>query len=176
MRQFLFALILAIFFNPHLAHAVDRVDLSIGNISRPSDTSPLINSFRAGISWDTDYLKFDNGSIQQSLRIEASVGLNRSSEGNVRDMVLAPVLHYQFNKIDGQPFIEISSGAAYISETLWAPYHDLSSRRLFADRIGVGYTFEKTEISFNFFHFSNAGLHRPNPGADMLLLRTSFKL
>ncbi|MET0356790.1 MAG: acyloxyacyl hydrolase [Cellvibrio sp.] len=42
--------------------------------------------------------------------------------------------------------------------------------------MGIGYNFGKTEISLNFFHFSNAGLNRPNPGADMLLLRTSFKL
>jgi len=175
MRQFLFTFILAVFFTD-VAYAVDRVDVSIGNITRPADTSPLLNSFRIGFSWDTDYLQFDNGSIQQSLRIETSAGLNQAESANVRDFVIAPVLHYQFNKIYGQPFAEISSGAAYISDTLWAPYHDLSSRRLFADRIGIGYTVEKTEISLNFFHFSNAGLHRPNPGADMLLLRASFKL
>jgi len=176
MRQFLFALFLVNLFSTPLVYAADRINLSIGNISRPANTSPIINSFRAGISWDTDYLKFEDEHIQQSLRIELSTGLNRSQTYNVRDITLAPVLHYQFYKLKGQPFFEISSGAAYISETLWAPYHDLSSHRLFADRIGFGYTIGKTEVSLNFFHFSNAGLNKPNPGADMLLIGTSFKL
>ena len=176
MRQFLIAFFLINFFTVPIAFAVDRVDLSIGSISRPTHSSPLINSFRAGISWDTDYLKFEDNYVQHSLRIELSTGLNQSETNNVHDITLAPVLHYQFYKLKWQPFLEISSGAAYISETLWAPYHDLSSNRLFADRIGIGYTIGKTEISLNFFHFSNAGLKRPNPGADMLLLRTSFKI
>lgn len=176
MRQFLFAFVLVNFFTVPLTYATDRVHVSIGNITRPTYTSPVINSFRAGISWDTEHLKFEDDYVQQSLRIELSAGLNRSETNDVRDITIAPVLHYQFYKLKGKPFFEISSGAAYISETLWAPYHDLSSHRLFADRIGIGYNFGKTEISLNFFHFSNAGLNRPNPGADMLLLRTSFKL
>lgn len=176
MRQFLFVFFLVNFFSTPIVYAVDRINLSVGNITRPANTSPIINSYRAGISWDTDYLKFEDEHIQQSLRIELSTGLNRSQTNNVRDITLAPVLHYQFYKLKGQPFFEISSGAAYISETLWAPYHDLSSHRLFADRIGFGYTIGKTEVSLNFFHFSNAGLHKPNPGADMLLIGTSFKL
>ena len=180
MRQLLFVCTFvcnfAIFFNAPFAHAVDRIDLSIGNISRPSTTSPLINSFRAGLSWDTDYFKSEGNSVDRSVRIETSVGLNETEMGDVKDATIAPVLHYQFNKIYGRPFAEISAGPAYISRTLWAPYHDLSSRRLFADRIGVGYEFETVEVSLNFFHFSNAGLHKPNPGADMILVRTSFKL
>jgi lipid A 3-O-deacylase len=176
MRQFSFTFFLINFFLIPLSHAADRVDFCVGNITRPANTIPIINSFRAGATWYTDHLEFENDFLQQSLRIEASVGLNRSKTGDVRDMVLAPVLHYKFKKIAGEPFFEISSGAAYISETLWAPYHDLSSRRLFADRIGGGYSIGKVEISLNYFHFSNAGLHRPNPGADMVLIRTSFKL
>ncbi|RZA04378.1 MAG: acyloxyacyl hydrolase [Moraxellaceae bacterium] len=176
MRHFLFAFTFPIFFSAPFAHAVDRLDVSIGNMTRPSDTSPLFNSFRLGLSWNTDYLKYENDIIQQSLRIETSTGVNRTELGNVRDVVVAPVLHYQFNKIYGQPFAEISCGAAYISKTRWESYHDLSSRRLFGDRIGVGYTFDETEISLNFFHFSNAGLHRPNPGADMVLIRASLKI
>lgn len=86
------------------------------------------------------------------------------------------MLHYQLATSGAQPFFEISAGAAYLSETLWETHHDLSSRRLFSDRIGLGCAFEDMEISLNFSHFSNAGLHRPNPGADMLLLRASFKL
>jgi len=176
MRHFLSACLLPIAFSVPLAHAADRIDFAAGNIIRPATTSPILNSFRFGLSWDTDYFKYESDIIQQSLRIETSTGLNQTKMGNVHDIVIAPTLHYQFNKIYGRPFAEISAGAAYISETLWAPDHDLTSSLLFGDRIGIGYTFAETEISLNFFHFSNGGLQKPNPGADMLMLRASFKI
>lgn len=176
MRQTLLALICLTSLSTHLACAADRIDFSVGNITRPSSTSPLFNSFNASLSWDTDFFKSDEGFIQRSVRIEAGVGYHRTDDTEVKSMLLAPVLHYQLATSGAQPFFEISAGAAYLSETLWEAHHDLSSRRLFSDRIGLGYALEQMEVSLNFAHFSNAGLHRPNPGADMLLVRASFKL
>jgi len=176
MRQFLVVLTLIICCSANFARAANRVDVSIGNITRPSDTSPLFNSFQTGLSWDTDFFKSDEGRVHRSLRIETGIGLYRAEYRNVRSMILAPVLHYQLNSPGAQPFIELSVGAAYLSETRWEKGYDISSRRLFADRIGFGYAFEEMEISLNYSHFSNAGLHRPNPGADMVAVRASFKL
>lgn len=156
--------------------AADRIDLSLGNISRPSCNTPLLNSFRLGASWNTVYFQSSTDNYQRSLRIESSAGLNRTTYGDVRDFMIAPVLHYQLKHTQQPVFLEASVGATYISQTRWEIYHDLSSRLLFADRLGVGYSYEKSEISVNFYHISNAGIKPPNPGADMLLLRTSFKL
>lgn len=176
MRPLLLTLAAVFGLTAQPALAADRLDLSLGTISRPTHHSPLINSFRIGASWDTDYFQASSDNYYRSLRIETGVGLNRTSYGDVRDLMIAPVVHYQFTQTQDPVFVEVSVGATYISQTRWEIYHDLSSRLLFADRIGVGYSYEKTEISLNFYHISNAGIKPPNPGADMLLLRTSIKL
>lgn len=155
--------------------AIDRIDFNVGGITRPviHDT-PVINSFRLGLSWDTDYFQSESKNYSRSMRFETSIGLNRTDYGEVKDVAVAPVLHYQSKK--SPLFAEFSIGATYLSEEHWNPYHDLGSRLLFADRIGVGYNFEHAEVSANFYHISNANLADKNPGADMLLLRMSFKL
>ncbi len=176
MRQLFYALGILLCGTTNLAYAIDRIDLSIGNITRPSSTSPLLNNFTAAATWDTDFLKSDEGFIKRSVRIEAGVGYHKTDDTEVKSAILAPVLHYQLATSGAQPFFEISTGIAYISETLWEAHDDLSSHAMFSDRIGVGYAFGETEISLNFAHFSNAGLRQPNPGADMLQIRASFKL
>ena len=158
------------------ANAVDRIDLSVGNISRPDCNTPFFNSFRAGLSWNTDYFQYDTSNYHRSLRFESGIGLNQTTYGDVQDIMAAPVLHYQYKNRQYPLFMEASIGATYISQTRWEIYHDLSSRLLFADRIGAGFLYEKTEVSLNFYHISNADIKPPNPGADMYLLRVSFIL
>lgn len=160
----------------HLAYAVDRIDISAGNITRPASATPPLNSVNVGFSWDTDFLKSDAGLIQRSVRIEAGIGLHKTDEADINSILLAPVLRYQLATSGAKPFFEISIGPAHLSETRWEAHHDLSTRWTFADRIGLGYSFEKIELSVNFFHFSNGGLSTHNPGADMVLIRSSFKL
>jgi len=173
MRQLVIAFVCLI--SSSFAYAVDRIDLAIGTLSRPSYQVDFISSYRAGLSWDTNLLK-DHISPQSSIRLESSIGLNQTAFGDVYDINAAPVFHYQFKKFNQKVFFEISAGLAYLSEKNWAAYHDMGSNLLFADRVGLGYTFEKSEISLNFFHFSNGGTNNNNPGADMVLVRTSFKL
>lgn len=177
MRGILFAFFIGLTsLNAHLVYAVNRVDISAGNITRPASATPPLNSFNLGLSWDTDFFKSDEESIQRSVRIEASAGLHKTDETEIKSILLAPVLRYQLATSGAQPFFEISAGPAHISETRWETNHDLSTRWMFADRIGLGYAFEKIEFSLNFFHFSNGGLSTHNPGADMVLIRSSFKL
>ncbi len=175
MRQIVIALVCFSALSSSLAHAVDRIDISVGSLSRPSYHVDPLSSYRAGLSWDTDLLK-DYISSQSSIRLETSIGLNQTSLGDINDITAAPVFHYQFKKFDQKTFFEISAGVAYLSDTDWAAYHNMGSNLQFADRVGFGYTFDKAEVSLNFFHFSNGGTNTHNPGCDMLLLRTSFKI
>ncbi|GGY73081.1 lipid A deacylase PagL [Cellvibrio zantedeschiae] len=175
MRQIVIAFVCFLSLSASVAHAVDRIHISVGSLSRPSYHVDTISSYRAGLSWDTELLN-DYLSDQSSIRLESSIGLNQTSLGDVYDITAAPVFHYQFKKFDQKAFFEISAGIAYLSDTDWAAYHDMGSNLQFADRIGFGYAFEKSEISINFFHFSNGGTNAHNPGCDMLLLRTSFKI
>jgi lipid A 3-O-deacylase len=158
------------------AFAIDRIDLSVGGVTRPSLDSPYINSFHASLTWNTDYLESEGDNYQRSLRFETGVGLNHTYLKDIHDISVSPILHYQVTKPNWPDFFEIGVGAAYISDIHWKPYHDMGSHFSFADRIGFGYDLGTTEISLNFFHISNGGIKEPNPGADMILLRTSFKL
>lgn len=158
------------------AMALDRIDLSIGGISRPVTSTPVINSFRAGLSWNTDYFANETDGHIRSLRFESGIGLNRTNYGDVKDVMAAPVLHYQFKNTALPLFAEASVGVTYLSQQRWNTYHYLGSQILFADRVGIGYSFEQMEVSANFYHVSNANLAKVNPGADMLLMRFSFKL
>lgn len=177
MRGIFFAFFIGLTsLSTHLAYAVDRIDISAGNITRPASATPPLNSFNLGLSWDTDLLKSDEGRFQRSIRIEAGVGIHKTDEAQIKSILLAPVLRCQLATSGAQPFFEISAGPAHLSETRWEEDHDLSTRWMFADRIGLGYAFEKIEISLNFFHFSNGGLSTHNPGADMVLIRSSLKL
>ncbi|RYY74797.1 MAG: acyloxyacyl hydrolase [Gammaproteobacteria bacterium] len=168
--------ILILTFFSKTAFAIDRFDFAVGSVSRPSLDAPLINSFRAGFSWDTDYLQSQGDDYFRTLRIETSVGLNRTHEKDIKDIGVSPILHYKLKRSNWPDFIEIGVGITHISETHWKPYNDMGSHLQFADRISAGYYVGTTEISFNLYHISNGGLSRPNPGADMLLMRMSFKL
>ena len=160
-----------------MAFAIDRFDVAIGGVSRPSLESPIINSFRAGVTWETHYLDRNFDNFHQTLRFETSLGLNHTASKDIKDFAVSPILHYQLNSESRLPdFFEVGVGVTHISETHWKPYNDMGSHLLFADRISAGYYLGTTEISLNFFHISNGGLTKPNPGADMILLRTSFKL
>lgn len=168
------ALLLALY--PNISVATPRFDLSVGGVTRPSLDAHDINSVRSGLTWETPYLERSYTQIQQTLRIETAVGLHSANPRDIKDVSISPILHYQLNPSHWPDFVELGIGLTYISEQRWKPYNDMGSQFLFADRIGLGYSFGSTEISVNFYHISNAGLSFPNPGADMLLLRTSFKL
>jgi|GEM_PF-731874 len=156
--------------------AIDRFDLSAGGTTRPSLDAPSINSFRASLTWNTDYLASSGDNYQRSLRFETGLGLVHTDLKDIHDISVSPILHYQVTKPNWPDFFEFGVGVTYMSDIHWKPYHDMGSHLSFADRIGFGYDFGTTEVSLNFFHISNGGLREPNPGADMLLLRTSFKL
>ena len=156
--------------------AIDRLDLSVGGVTRPTLSAQSFNSFRASLTWDTDYLTLDGDNYQRSLRFETGIGLNETYSKDIQDISVSPILHYQVTKPNWPDFFEIGVGLTHISDAHWKPRNDMGSHLLFADRIGVGYCLGTTEISLNFFHISNGGLSKPNPGADMILLRTSFKL
>ena len=173
--RFITSIFILTFFS-ETVFAIDRLDLSIGGVTRPTLRAQSFNSFRAGLTWNTDYLAIDGDNYQRSLRFETSIGLNETYSKDIQDISVSPVLHYQVTKTNWPDFFEVGVGLTHISDAHWKPRNDMGSHLLFSDRIGVGYCLGTTEISLNFFHISNGDLSKPNPGADMILLRTSFKL
>lgn len=154
----------------------DQLDISVGSVTRPVLEKSTPNSFHASATWNTDWFTYTSASYTRTMRFEVGTGLNQTDAGNVRDITAAPVLHYQQNISGNALFLEASIGLTHISSAHWKPGHYMGSHLMFADRLGVGYDMGPLEVSLNFFHISNGGATDPNPGADMLLLRTSFKL
>lgn len=71
-------------------------------------------------------------------------------------------------------FVENYFGPCYFSEAKGR----ISGHLQFATNIGAGWRDPKTgsEIGLNWKHFSNAGLSKPNMGADLLMLSLAFGL
>lgn len=71
-------------------------------------------------------------------------------------------------------FVENYFGPCYFHETRGA----LSGHLQFATNLGAGWRDPSTgsEIGLNWKHFSNAGLQKPNVGADLLMLSLAFGL
>lgn len=172
----LIAAILTLTLFSQTVFAIDRFDIAIGGVTRPVLNAPSFNSFRTSLTWDTDYFALESDNYQRSVRFETALGLNHTYAKDIKDFSVSPILHYQIKKPNWPDFFELGIGVTHISDAHWKPYQDMGSHLSFADRIGFGYNLGTTEISLNFFHISNGGLSEPNPGADMILLRTSFKL
>lgn len=87
----------------------------------------------------------------------------------------APVFVYEFAGDSLRPYVEAGIGAAFFDSTEHEG-HELSTSFQFEDRIGFGLRFAGQEIGLRAIHYSNAGIKKPNDGAETYTLhyRTSF--
>lgn len=91
--------------------------------------------------------------------------------------VLAPVLAYYFGgeSASVRPYVGGGIGVAYISNTRMGT-RDLSTRLLFEDRMGIGITSSRLDVSLDYLHYSNASVKPPNDGIDALVLTLGWSL
>lgn len=87
----------------------------------------------------------------------------------------APVFVYEFAGETVRPYVEAGIGVALFDSTEHES-HDLSTSFQFEDRIGFGVRFAGQEIGLRAIHYSNAGIKKPNDGAESYTLhyRTAF--
>lgn len=87
----------------------------------------------------------------------------------------APVFVYEFAGESLRPYIEAGIGVAFFESTEHES-HDLSTAFQFEDRLGFGLRFAGQEVGVRAIHYSNAGIKRPNDGAESYTLhyRTAF--
>ncbi|WP_051711127.1 acyloxyacyl hydrolase [Andreprevotia chitinilytica] len=157
--------------------AVDRLNLSVGRLTRPNAVG-FPDTVQVDAGWNLPWQWFDTDTGVLQTRAEAGVTYNRTHVGPVWSVEAAPILHYQYKAdLKGcSPFIDGGVGVGALSETRWGTHWNLTTHWQFASRIGAGCRFGTNELSLNFFHYSNAGLKKPNPGADMVYVRYSFDL
>ena len=91
------------------------------------------------------------------------------------DFVLAvsPVLVKQIGTIKQAPlFLEAGIGLSLIEDTTFAD-KDVSTHYQFEDRLGLMMQFgnnNQHHVAVRYFHYSNAGFKKPNPGLDFIAL------
>lgn len=101
-------------------------------------------------------------------RYDANLGLS-----------LSPVLFYPIGSIAGnRVFAEFGIGLSLFDDTKFAG-KNISTHYQFEDRIGITMKFgasEQHRVSLKYFHYSNAGIKKPNPGLDFMSLSYSRAL
>jgi len=87
---------------------------------------------------------------------------------------LVPLLRYRFARGRSPWFVEGGIGLAVTDRYYITPSKVFGSRLNFSDNLAVGMNLDpqwRQEVSLRRQHTSNAGIRRPNPGEELLLLR-----
>lgn len=89
---------------------------------------------------------------------------------------LVPLLRYRFAEGRSPWFLEGGIGASVTDKRFVARDREFGSRWNFSDNLALGRSFGeqgRQEISLRLQHSSNAGLKKPNPGLNLVMLRYS---
>lgn len=172
MRCFRVVLALGLSIAAAQVPAVDAVSVSLGRLVAPSGAHSL-NDVRVAAGWRLPWQWWESSYGVLQSRVELGAGHSNSQLHPVWSVSAMPLLHYQFHtgKSGWGPFVEVGVGLAGLSETRWAPKTDLNTHWQFINRLGVGYAFGQHELSLDGQHLSNAGISKPNPGGNVVMLR-----
>ena len=148
---------------PRSAIAVDSVSAELGHGTRGTDMwrfgaqwkqpPPLLTGERWSFYWD------------------ATVGRWESDTNNVWDVGLTPTLRYGGER---GPYLDGGIGFHLLSDARISSQLDFSTKFQFGDHLGVGYVFNRFDLSVRLQHLSNAGIRNPNPGINFLQLRLQY--
>ncbi|SMC28661.1 lipid A 3-O-deacylase [Andreprevotia lacus DSM 23236] len=164
-----FALLIVLFAAPVLA--LDHVDLAVGQLARPTGSSAP-NVVQASAGWNLPWHWLDSDSGQLQSRLDVDAGYIGTASGDVWHAAISPVLRYQWHAAEQRGFfVEASIGLAWVSAQHWNDEHDMGTRVLFADRLGMGYRFGMQEVGLHVLHYSNADTAEHNAGAEVVYLR-----
>ena len=93
-------------------------------------------------------------------------------------IALSPVLTRQFATFDDKAlFWEFGIGVSFLDKKRFAG-KDLGSYYQFEDRLGLTLALDpakKRSISLRYFHYSNGGLEKPNPGIDFINMSYAWR-
>ena len=131
---------------------------------------------RAGLqwNWDQQWLKsnssFVGGYWDATLtqwRNNAYNGVNGDTQ-NITDIGFTPVFRWQQNNRKGL------YGEAAVGVHLFSHVYNNNGRQ-FGDHLGVGYVFDSgLDVGLKVQHFSNGAIKRPNPGANVAVVRVAY--
>ncbi len=113
----------------------------------------------------------------EDLRVYVETSVNFWEYGTPRQhdtnfiLALSPVLQKTFCYCgSGRIFGEFGIGISLLDDTRFAG-KNVSTHYQFEDRLGIGYQFgedEQYRLALRYFHYSNGGVKKPNPGLDFI--------
>ena len=86
----------------------------------------------------------------------------------------SPVFVYRFNDA-AVSYVKLGVGVAYLSDTT-IKNRNLSSYFQFEDQLGIGWEWDRHDLSLVYIHYSNAGIEDPNDGIDMVVFSYARRL
>ncbi|HEX4894973.1 MAG TPA: acyloxyacyl hydrolase [Solimonas sp.] len=131
-----------------------------------------------GVVWDWDFQRMRR-KAQLSAHTELIVNGWRADDlagghQTLAQVVVLPSLRMRLARGDSPWFIELGIGASYLSKDYVTPDKTFSTRWNFYDMLGIGHSFgekREHELGLRLVHVSNAGIRKPNPGEEFVLLR-----
>ncbi|MBT1063341.1 acyloxyacyl hydrolase [Bowmanella sp. Y26] len=113
---------------------------------------------------------------------ESSVNFWEYGEQNKHDknfvLSLSPVFRYEMGVINNSPVLfEVGVGVSLLNDTQFAG-KNVSTHYQFEDRVGIVYKYgsqHEYTFSVRYFHYSNAGFKKPNPGLDFIAVSIAKK-
>lgn len=95
-----------------------------------------------------------------------------------QQLVLLPSLRFGLDEGRSPWFLEFGIGASWMDRRYVGPDKDMSTQWNFYDMAGAGRRFgaqDAHELGLRWVHISNAGIRKPNPGEDFVLLRYALR-
>jgi len=134
------------------------------------------NIFKLGLQKDFSSNIYENENGFLSGFYDLSLNQWNYSDSPIYGLAFSPVFEYYFNTNmkDFIPFIHIGIGATYITKTS-THNSDFTTHFQFEDRMGIGIMSKKYKLSFDYFHYSNGSIKKPNDGMDMILISYIYK-
>ena len=149
------------------AQALDSISAGIGSGDRDAAFLGIAAQWRHDIVWLAD--------TRWRLYREASLARWDVTPGTIYDLGLTPVFRYARDAAHG-PYAEAAIGLHLLTGSTINRDVTLSTRFQFGDHVGLGYRFERYDVSLRLQHLSNAGIRNPNPGINFLELRAQYWL
>jgi hypothetical protein len=135
----------------------------------------------AGLVWDWDWKLQRHALFTGQTELIVSQWRYDSPGGGKDDLqqfTLLPLLRMVPDEGRSSGFLELGIGASYLSHAYVTPHKDFSTQWNFYDTLGAGLRFGgrgEHELGLRLLHVSNAGIKKPNPGEEFLLLRYAYR-
>lgn len=137
-----------------------------------------VGAAAVGVQWPLPWRASAlGGELSANAELFGSLWRARALDGGRENFVqlgLVPMLRYRFAQGRSPWFAEAGIGLSVTGKRFVTRDKEFSTRANFSDNLAVGRSFGergRQELSLRLQHTSNAGLKKPNPGLNLVMLR-----